>query len=336
MRSLTLAMRLSRIPDKQDYLLAISFLAACLVVRFGIETIAPGIAYYVVMLPAVVFAGIFCGTGPAILAAFVGGAVIASLFQHHGLFDKSVGPAKFDTIVYALACAAVVWCTSQIRRFAADAVDARAKLQETLDSHDMVKNSLQLVSAFLQLQTNKVADGAAKSAIEAAMARVGAVADAHLALQSGRNLQTIECDQMLEALCRRTALLNSAISLECRANVGLWLDADLAIPISLIANELLTNALKHAFPPGVEGVVSLTATSEGGTLRMTVSDGGAGLPVSPIQPGLGSTVIASLARQIAATIETSSPAGGGTAVTLAMRLPAVLEVSNRAAHSMAG
>jgi two-component sensor histidine kinase len=110
----------------------------------------------------------------------------------------------------------------------------------------------------------------------------------------------------------------------------------LAIPISLIANELLTNALKHAFPPGVEGVVSLTATSEGGTLRMTVSDGGAGLPVSPIQPGLGSTVIASLARQIAATIETSSPAGGGTAVTLAMRLPAVLEVSNRAAHSMAG
>ena len=204
------------------------FVIVSLVVRLGLDSIWPGIAYYVILLPAVVFAGIFCGIGPAFLAAVAGEAAVLELPMHHGPLDGHFNSAAIDAIVYAIACAAVIWGTSQLRRFATEAVDARAKLQETLDSRDMlareadhrIKNSLQLVSAFLRLQVNKVSDAAAKSAIEAAMARVGAVADAHLALQSGRDLRTIECDQMLEDLCRRLALLNSDISLKCSANVG--------------------------------------------------------------------------------------------------------------------
>jgi two-component sensor histidine kinase len=344
MLSLRFAARLGRVPDRESYFLALSFLVVSLVVRAFIETLAPGIAYYVVMLPAVVFAGVFCGTGPAVLVAFAGGAAVAGLSVGHGLLDRSLNSAKLDTLVYVPACVAVIWSTSQLRRFANEATEARTKLRETLAARDMlareadhrIKNSLQLVGSFLRLQLKKVSDGEAKSAIEAAMVRVEAVADAHLALQAGRDLRTIECDQMLEDLCRRLALLNPAISLECHASVGLWLDADLAIPLSLIANEVLTNALKHAFAPGVEGVVSLTVTSENGTLSMIVADGGAGLPVSPIRPGLGSTVITSLARQIGATIDTHSVAEGGTTVTLSLKLSPVTEVSDRATRSLAG
>ena len=343
MLGLKVAARLSREPDGKDYLLALSFVGVSLVVRASIETLGPGIAYYVVMLPAVVFAGIFCGTGPAILAACSGGAAIASLFVRPGLFDTALNHAKLDTLVYVPACAAVIWSTSQLRRFAADASEARARLQETLDGRDMlareadhrIKNSLQLVSAFLQLQMNRMPDGDAKSAIEAAVVRVGAVADAHLALQTGRDLRTIECDQMFEDLCRRLALLNPAVLLKCHASVALWLDADLAIPLSLIANELVTNALKHAFSPGVKGLVLVKATSESGTLRMIVCDDGVGLPVSSSRLGLGSTVVTSLARQIGATIDTHSEAGGGTTVTVALKLPPVTEVSDRAARSSA-
>lgn len=108
------------------------------------------------------------------------------------------------------------------------------------------------------------------------------------------------------------------------------MDADLAIPLSLIANELLTNALKHAFPPGVQGAVTLAAYSEGETLHMIVSDEGAGLSVTPMQPGLGSTVVTSLVRQIGATVGTSCPPGGGTCVAIALKLPTVTEVSDQA------
>jgi two-component sensor histidine kinase len=124
--------------------------------------------------------------------------------------------------------------------------------------------------------------------------------------------------------------------MECHTSVGLWLDADLAIPLSLIANELVTNALKHAFPPGEQGVVSLTVGAESGTLRMIVADGGRGLPESPMRPGLGSTVVTSFARRIGATIDTRSAAGDGTIVTLALKLPHVMEVSDRASRSSAG
>jgi two-component sensor histidine kinase len=287
MLSLKFSARLSRAPNRHDYLLALVFVLASLIARAAIEALSPGIAYYVVMLPAVVFAGVFCGTGPAVLAAFAGGAAVAGLMVGHGLLNHSFTTTNLDTLVYVPACGAVIWSTAQLRRFAAEATQTRARLQETLDARDTlvreadhrIKNSLQLVSAFLQLQVNRLADAEAKVAIEAAMTRVSAVADAHLALQSGRDLRTIECDQMMEDLCHRLALLNPAIALECHAGVGLWLDADLAIPLSLIASELVTNALKHAFAPGVAGIVSLTVTSESGTLRMIVSDDGAGLPV---------------------------------------------------------
>jgi two-component sensor histidine kinase len=335
--------RLSRKPNRYDYLLALVFVLASLIARAAIEALSPGIAYYVIMLPAVVFAGVFCGTRPAVLAACAGGAAVAGLFVSHGLLNYSLNTTNLDTLVYIPACGAVIWSTAQLRRFAAETTQTRARLQETLDAHDTlareadhrIKNSLQLVSAFLRLQVNRLSDGEAKSAIEAAITRVSAVADAHLALQAGRDLRTVECDQMMEDLCHRLALLNPAISLQCHANVGLWLDADLAIPLSLIASELVTNALKHAFAPGTEGVVSLTVTSESGTLRMIVADSGAGLPVSPMRTGLGSTVITSLARQIGATIVTRSFEGGGTTVTLTKKLASVTEVSDRPSQSLA-
>jgi hypothetical protein len=93
---------------------------------------------------------------------------------------------------------------------------------------------------------------------------------------------------MFENLCTRLTPLGSDISLECNANVGLWPDTDLAIPLSLIANELVTNVLRHAFSPGVAGVVSFTVVVKNGIMHMIVADEGGGLPVSPMRPGLGS------------------------------------------------
>jgi two-component sensor histidine kinase/PAS domain-containing protein len=183
-----------------------------------------------------------------------------------------------------------------------------------------IKNSLQLTSSLLRLQIARTDDAALKVALESAVARVNSIASAHKALQYSSDLKSMDIDQVLHDLCGRLALLNPAVTVRCEATGGFWLNADEAIPLSLIANELMTNALHHAFPPGACGVVTLTLVADDELLRMTIADGGAGLPVSPLRPGLGTTVVRALAKQIGAAITTQSEPGRGTTVCVSMRL----------------
>jgi two-component sensor histidine kinase/PAS domain-containing protein len=215
------------------------------------------------------------------------------------------------------------------RREREEALRASLRLREILmrEADHRIKNSLQLVTSLLRLQLSRVDDPDAQHALEAAMARVTAVSDAHLALQRSPDLKSIEIDLILGDLCRRVGLLNPSVTIRCEADIGLWLDAELAIPLGLIASELLTNALRHAFPPGKSGQVTLTAVSGGGNLDLTVADDGAALPATPTRPGLGTTVTTALARQTGATITTQSAQGSGTTVSLHIALPTVSEIA---------
>ena len=80
---------------------------------------------------------------------------------------------------------------------------------------------------------------------------------------------------------------------------------------------MLTNALRHAWPAGEAGEASLTAARDAdGALVMTIADDGAGLPAAPGPPGLGSLLVATLARQIGAIVTTESAAGRGVRATV--------------------
>ena len=215
------------------------------------------------------------------------------------------------------------------RREREEALQAALESREVLmrEADHRIKNSLQLVTSLLRLQLNRVEDPDARSALEAATARVAAVSDAHKALQQSPDLKTVEIDAILDDLCKRVGLLNPSVAVRCEASIGLWLDAELAIPLGLIASELLTNALRHAFTPGAPGEVTLMTTSGGGNLDMVIADGGCGLPETPLRHGLGTTVVAALAKQIGATITTQSRPGEGTTITLTLTLPNVSEVT---------
>jgi two-component sensor histidine kinase/PAS domain-containing protein len=204
------------------------------------------------------------------------------------------------------------------------ALEAREVLMREADHR--IKNSLQLVTSLLRLQLSRVEDSDAKHALEAAMIRVTAVSDAHLALQNSANLKSVEIDRILDDLCQRVALLNPAVTIRCDAAVELWLDADLAIPLGLMASELLTNALRHAFLPDTAGKVTLAAAVKEGMLQMTIMDDGVGLPETPVRHGLGTAVMTALTKQIGATLSTQSHSGLGTTVTICLELPTVSEV----------
>jgi PAS domain S-box-containing protein len=215
------------------------------------------------------------------------------------------------------------------RRRREEALQAALEWREILmrEADHRIKNSLQLVTSLLQLQMSRVDDPDARHALAAAIARVRAVSDAHLAFQRSPDLKSVEIDRILEELCNRVGLLNQHVIVRCEARIGLWLDADLSIPLSLIASELLTNALRHAFPPGTPGEVTLRAVSDGERLHMTIADDGMGLPETPVRPGLGTTVMTALARQIGATLTTQSEPGAGTIVALQLALPAGSDVT---------
>lgn len=203
------------------------------------------------------------------------------------------------------------------------------ELRHALASHETllreadhrVKNSLQLVASLLTLQRGRLLAGTeAVAALDDAIARVHAIARTHRALLRGRDMRTLPLGDMLRELCDHVDQLSHHVQVRCSATEALEMDAERAIPLGLIVSELLTNAVRHAYPGGTPGTVDVAATGLDGTVSILVSDAGVGISSDPAAPAsLGTTIIQALVRQIGAQFETVSSAGVGTTVTL--RLP---------------
>jgi PAS domain S-box-containing protein len=196
-----------------------------------------------------------------------------------------------------------------------------AAMRELLvrEADHRIKNSLQLVVSLLTVQMRGLSDPAAADALRGAITRVGAIAASHLALQGSEDLRTLDLDVTLRELCAHFAQLHPGITVICRPEEALVLEADRAIPLALAVSEVLTNALRHAFRDRTSGVVVVEAMQRQSHLLVRVSDDGAGMDTTTGGGGLGSRIIQSLAARLAATIRVDSAPGAGTVVTL--RLP---------------
>jgi PAS domain S-box-containing protein len=174
-----------------------------------------------------------------------------------------------------------------------EALVAREQLAREADHR--IKNSLQLVAALLRLQAGRVEEPAAREALEAATARVQAVAEAHRALQQSPDLRNIRLSDMLRELAAGAAVHHPAADIRTAAPEGLTLDAERAIPLALILSELVTQALRRGGP------VQLSARLEDGAILAEVEAHGRS-PGCGGTSGLGQTVVKALARQIAAEL----------------------------------
>jgi PAS domain S-box-containing protein len=197
------------------------------------------------------------------------------------------------------------------------AMEARGLLIREADHR--IKNSLQLVGGLLRLQERRTAQPEARGVLRAAFARVMAIGDIHRTLYQSADLRTVDLAQVLAELARHAGGLASAVSLRCDLPDSLLLDAERAIPLGLVVNELATNAVQHVYPAGQGGTVTIQARGTTGAVTVSVADEGVGLPGGDATPGLGGTIVKALGRQIGATIETRTAPGAGTSVTL--RLP---------------
>jgi PAS domain S-box-containing protein len=175
-----------------------------------------------------------------------------------------------------------------------------------------VKNSLALVSALLHLQARS-ADSGSKAALEDASSRVQAVATVHDQLWRQADAREVDLKPFLTNLA--TALAEGAPRHRTIVDVDETLvSADMAVPIGLLVNELVTNAYKYAYPAGSQGVVHVLGRATDGHYRLEVSDRGKGLPpgfdIRQSGGSLGMRVISTLARQLRASIEAASSEPG--------------------------
>jgi two-component sensor histidine kinase len=201
-----------------------------------------------------------------------------------------------------------------------------AELRQALESRDLllrevdhrVKNSLQLVASLLAIQRSRLSDPEAAGALDEAIARVRAVAETHRALYQSADLRNVALGRLLRDLCRQMGKLNASVTIDCSTDDDLVWDAERALPLGLIVSELLTNAVRHAYPAEQTGVVQARAAEEQGMLEIVISDTGIGLPPEPQggQRGLGTTIIRALARQVGAELDVQSRPGQGTSTTI--------------------
>jgi two-component sensor histidine kinase len=186
-----------------------------------------------------------------------------------------------------------------------------------LEINHRIKNNLQIVGSLLAVQARRQTNEDARRALGEARTRVSAIADLHKHLYQSDAASTIRLDRYLAGLCRDLASIGSAgggAGLSC-AGDAVEVPLDQAIPLALIVTELVTNAMKYAFPDGRDGRIEVTVRRHEGRLRLTVADDGAGMSEDrPSGDGLGMTLVSALAQQLQATVGREPTARGTTVV----------------------
>lgn len=173
--------------------------------------------------------------------------------------------------------------------------------------HHRVKNNLELVKSLISLQSAQLEDSPTKDAMMASQNRVQSMGIIHQKLYQGENKGSIEMKDYFLNLGEGildTFNAEEKVKIEC-AMENLELDVDTAVPIGLIVNELLTNALKYAFPENRNGTIQISlsrSTSE--TLSLKVADNGVGKVngLAPKGTGFGSQLIQLLTQQLNGTM----------------------------------
>jgi len=191
--------------------------------------------------------------------------------------------------------------------------------------HHRVKNNLQVISSLINMQVRKLEPGTSRDALEQCQTRVLAIALIHEKLYQSKDYSEVRFAEYARSLAASVfhalGVSQSEVALEL-AIADVPLGVDRAIPCGLLLNELITNALKHAFPAGRGGAVRVELSRvPGDKLRLVVKDNGIGLPAGFAlrrTESLGVQLVTTLAEQLDASLEVASNGGAMFQLTFAL------------------
>jgi two-component sensor histidine kinase/CheY-like chemotaxis protein len=176
--------------------------------------------------------------------------------------------------------------------------------------HHRVKNNLQVIASLLRMQAGNAQDRQLSTSLLESVHRVESIALIHEQLYDSQNLREVDigrnADMLLANLFHSYGVdpgrITGRVAIEPVDGRPLILGVDQAIPAGLILNELISNALKHAFPDGRAGAVVVEGRRRKGEVQLAVRDNGIGVPegfqISQAEASLGLRIVAILARQL--------------------------------------
>ncbi|MGK2863067.1 MAG: sensor histidine kinase, partial [Chitinophagaceae bacterium] len=158
-------------------------------------------------------------------------------------------------------------------------------------------------------------DPGIKDAMQEGQNRVQSIGIVHQKLYQGENLAAVEMKDYFLNLSENildTFGAENRVTIECAMNT-LELDIDTAVPLGLIVNEILTNALKYAFPDGRKGHIEIKLEHRNNSaLHLTIADNGVGKSGTTQGTGFGAQLITLLTRQLSGSMH--EEVKGGTIV----------------------
>ncbi len=211
-----------------------------------------------------------------------------------------------------------------------DRVQAEERIHRSLlekeillkEVHHRVKNNMQVISSLLNLHSSSIKNARARSIFLESQNRVKSMALVHEILYQTKDLSRVD---MMHYTKKLLGILQQSYSAQAKfiaiapkiANISL--DVDAAIPCGLIINELVTNALKHAFAAGKKGRITIVIARRNSThIALTVQDDGRGLPKgfsAPQSSSLGLTLVNALVEQLKGTLTIGGKRGSTFSVT---------------------
>jgi len=199
-------------------------------------------------------------------------------------------------------------------RKAKDKIEEKNREREILlkEIHHRVKNNLQIISSILNMQSRKLTDSSARSAVNEGRSRIKSMSLIHEKLYSSNQLTVINMQEYIEDLSGflfKTYKPDCDIARQIEAE-ELTLDIDTAIPVGLILNELISNALKYAFQEQGTGQLNISFSKLEDEYTLRVADSGKGLPIdfNSIE-SMGMRLVNVLTEQLNGLIDVKNEAG---------------------------
>jgi len=238
------------------------------------------------------------------------------------IYDRSAMVRNADgTPAYMLGACLDVTHSRRIQEERDAALEKQKLLLHEL-SH-RVKNHLGMIVSLLRLKQTRQKDKAAAEDFARAIERVKTIAYLHDQLYRSSDVERVEVKAYLDDICDN---LEASVLVDTRIGVVREIEpfefhVDKAVPLGLIVNEAITNAVKYAFPAGQAGQITVRLRVRGERATLTIADNGRGLPADRTH-GVGTRLIRALADQIGARLRVMSRNGVTLSLTFAARTPA--------------
>jgi two-component sensor histidine kinase len=235
-------------------------------------------------------------------------------------------------LILALVSISALWYAFSTKSRSNKILETRnAQLSEALTNnkilikeiHHRVKNNLQVVSSLLNLQSRFETDSTILRAISTGKYRVQAMSLLHQNLYQNEDLKSIAIKNYFEDLAgylvKGYPLNGKDVKLTLDID-DLKLDVDTVVPMGLISNELITNALKYAYGETADCKLHLSIKEAHGKIRLIVKDNGIGTPFTQLpekSSSMGTQLIKSFAHKLKATVEIDNFEGAEIKLTFA-------------------